>query len=143
MSGAMAALNNAMLRVLLDATSGNQGGDKFDILAFLNNATEYLKKVGHYIMLFAGVILIIVATVQIAKGLAGGGRGQVNWVMSIGCLLVGGILLFGGWNLMTSVARTGADTIAEMGGMSGIGDADSVAGGGGSDIGGGPLNSTQ
>ena len=136
MSGVMAAFNNAMMSVLLasDTSSSSSGG--FDILKFLNNATEYLKKVGHYIMLFAGVILIIVATVQIAKGLAGGGRGQVNWVMSIGCLLVGGILLFGGWNLMTSVAKTGADTLAEMGGMSGIGDADSLADGGGSDIGG-------
>lgn len=135
MSGVMTALNNAMMRVLLaaDPTGGNnQKSDGFDILKFLDNATNYLKEIGHYIMLFAGVILIIVATVQIAKGLAGGGRGQVNWVMSIACLLVGGILLFGGWNLMTSVARTGADTLAEMGGMGSIGggaDGASDAGG--------------
>lgn len=145
MSGVMTALNNAMMGVLLadpapttpDPSGG--GGTKsggFDILQFLDNATSYMKQIGHYIMLFAGVILIIVATVQIAKGLAGGGRGQVNWVMSIACLLVGGILLFGGWNLMTSVARTGADTLAEMGGMGSIGT--DVAGGAG-DGGGGQF----
>lgn len=132
MNSFIATANDLMMRVMLGATPGtNNGGGsgKFDIIKFLNNATEYLKQVGHYIMLLAGVILIIVAAVQIAKGLAGGGRGQVNWVMSIGCLLVGGIMLFGGWKLMSAVSKTGADTLAQMGGMEGIGDADSVENG--------------
>lgn len=86
-------------------------------------------------MVFAGIILVIVAVVQIAKGFASGGRGQVNWVMSLACLLVGGMLIFGGWNLATGIASIGADTIAEMGGieggigMSDDGTADKVGGG--------------
>lgn len=143
MSNIACTVNDAIMRVMLDAgnTGGTNGsgGDKFDIIKFLDNTAEYLKKVGHYIMVLAGVILVIVAVVQICKGLAGGGRGQVNWVMSIACLLVGGILIFGGWNLATSLARTGADTVAELGGMDGIGDADSIAGGA-SNAGGGPLD---
>lgn len=117
-----------MMNFMLSGGSGGGSGSggKFDIITFLDNSAGYLKKVGHYIMVLAGVILVIVAVVQIAKGLAGGGRGQVNWVMSITCLLVGGMLIFGGWNLATNLASMGADTINELGtgsaGQVGVGD---------------------
>lgn len=136
-TNAMFAVNNAMMRVLLDGAGGGggtEGGgtEKFDLITFLGNAANYLKDVGHYIMALAGVILVIVAVVQIAKGLAGGGRGQVNWVMSITCLLVGGMLIFGGWNLATGLASMGADTIEELGGGSLLGvDADGAGTNGG------------
>ena len=91
-----------------------EGEKKFDIIGFLVNTTGYVKNIGHYVMMLAGAILIIVAVIQIVKGLASGGRGQVNWVMSIACLLVGGLLLFGGWNLAASVAAIGADTMTEI-----------------------------
>ena len=128
-----------MMDILLSTGSTGDtggGGSKFDIITFLDNSAGYLKKVGHYIMVLAGVILVIVAVVQIAKGLAGGGRGQVNWVMSITCLLVGGMLIFGGWNLATNLASMGADTINELGtgsaGTVGVGaDGGSSAGGSG------------
>jgi len=99
---------NLLSRILMD------GG--FDLIAFFDNAAGYVQELGNYIMILAGVILIIVAVVQIAKGLAGGGRGQVNWVMSIACLLVGGMLVFGGWNLAASLAETGKETIETLGG---------------------------
>lgn len=136
MGSIMTAANNAMMNVfmnmtnvLMDETGG--GGGKFDIIAFLDNAAGYLKKIGHYVMVLAGVILVIVAVVQIAKGLAGGR--QVNWVMSIACLLVGGMLIFGGWNLATSIAQVGKDTIEELGGGQIGGAGGEVAEGGGQD----------
>jgi len=131
MGGLMKA-SMMMNNVLLDTTTttDTEGGG-FDILKFLNNTANYLKQVGHYIMVLAGVILVIVAVVQIAKGFASGGRGQVNWVMSIACLLVGGMLIFGGWNLATGIASMGADTIEQLGTGEGIGDADSIGGGAG------------
>lgn len=96
--------------------------DGFDILTFFENSTDYLQKIGFAVMMLVGVILVIVAVIQIAKGLAGGGKGQVNWVMSIMTLLVGGALMFGGWKLVTKVASAGADTINQLGG------GDSIAG---------------
>lgn len=118
--GAIAATaNDALMRVLL-AASGGSG--EFDIIKFLDNSAKYLKKIGHYAMILIGVVLIIVAVVQIAKGLAGGGRGQVNWVMSIACLLVGGMLIFGGWNLAAKVAKMGQGTLEQLGSGEGIGD---------------------
>lgn len=119
------AANNALMRVLLDGDASS-GGGSFDILKFLNNAANYLKQIGHYLMILAGVVLIIVSVIQIAKGLAGGGRGQVNWVMSIACLLVGGMLTFGGWKLATKVAKIGKNTIETVGTTDGIADLDAT-----------------
>ncbi len=119
MNSFIATANDFMMRVMLDGSSGG-GSGKFDRKKFFQNASDYLQDLAKYIMLFAGIILIIVAAIQIAKGFASGGRGQVNWVMTIGCLLVGGILAFGGFKLMATVAKTGADTLAELGGAGGI-----------------------
>ena len=87
----------------------------FDLITFLSNVTEYLQVIGKYLLFIIGIVMIIVAIYQIAKGLAGGGRGQVNWVSAIVCLLIGGALLAGGWSLATSLAATGANTIEELG----------------------------
>ena len=110
----MSFLNNALM--------------SFDILSFLSNATEFIKKIGGYVVILAGFVMIIIAVVQIAKGLASGGKGQVNWVMSIGCLLVGGALAFGGWNLVTALANGGQQTIADMGNGTGADAAQQQAG---------------
>lgn len=116
---------------MLDDTASEVAG--FDIIKFLQGAAGYMKNIGHYLMVLAGVILVIIAVVQIAKGLAGGGRGQVNWVMSIACLLVGGMLIFGGWNLATSLAKVGKDTMLSVAN----GEYSEVDANGGSDFGGG------
>ena len=99
----------AMAAPLLEPSGDTE--TTFDIITFLQNAAGYLKTIGHYLMILVGVILVIVAVIQIAKGFANGGRGQVNWVMSIACLLVGGLLIFGGWNAATMVASIGGGTI--------------------------------
>lgn len=124
-----------------DATTTTTTTGTFSIITFFQNTAAYLKNIGHYLMVLAGIILIIVAIIQIAKGLAGGGRGQVNWVMSIACLLVGGMLIFGGWNLATSVAKIGSDTLTELGGGS-LGTIDATADGGGTNVGSGFTKTT-
>ena len=95
-------------------STSSSSSDGFDLIAAMENAGGYLQKFGHYLMIIAGVILVIVAVVQIAKGLANGGRGQVNWVMSIACLLVGGMLLVGGWSMASAVAKIGNDTMNSL-----------------------------
>ena len=101
---------------LLDTTGGGNGGNGGntggkDVVKMAENAGYYIQDIVKYVIAIIGIILILVALVQIAKGLASGGKGQVNWVMSIGCLLVGGLLLFGGWNLLSNVSLIGADTV--------------------------------
>lgn len=103
----------AMLTAPAPTTSGSGG---FDIAHFLSNTAGYAKNIGNYVIMLAGVVLIIIGIIQIVKGLAGGGRGQVNWVMAIACLLVGGLLTFGGWNMAASIAKIGQGTVEEING---------------------------
>ncbi len=112
MSSVMTALNDVAVKFMLD--TGSSGGDKLDILKMMGNAGTYLKKFGNALMIIAGIVLVIIAVFQIVRGLAGGGRGQVNWVMSIACLLIGGMLLVGGWNMAAGFAAIGKDTVEEM-----------------------------
>ena len=100
--------------LLADDTSGDTGGK--DVAKMAENAGYYIQDIVKYVVAVIGIILIVVALVQIAKGLASGGKGQVNWVMSIGCLLVGGLLLFGGWNLLSKVSLVGRDTVETLAG---------------------------
>lgn len=103
---------------LLDTTGGggNNTNNGKDVAKMAENAGYYIQDIVKYVIAVIGIILILVALVQIAKGLASGGKGQVNWVMSIGCLLVGGLLLFGGWNLLSNVSLIGRDTVQTLAG---------------------------
>ena len=112
----MGTVVTSILPMLLadDTTSGDTGGK--DVAKMAENAGYYIQDIVKYVVAVIGIILIVVALVQIAKGLASGGKGQVNWVMSIGCLLVGGLLLFGGWNLLSKVSLVGRDTVETLAG---------------------------
>lgn len=96
-------------------TMGN--GSNWSVTNFLNNVNSQLRSWGGVIVAIIGVIMVIVAIWNIGKGLMGGGRGQVNWVLNIILFLVGGALAFtGGWGLVESIADGGASTLNELGG---------------------------
>lgn len=82
-----------------------------------NNISDTLKAIGSYVILILGVILIIVSIVQIAHGFLANGR--TAWIMTLGTLLYGGFLIFGGWADITGrFGRLGKDTVNQlMGGM--------------------------
>ena len=91
-------------------------GSNWSVTNFLNNVNSQLRSWGGVIVAIIGVIMVIVAIWNIGKGLMGGGRGQVNWVMNIILFLVGGALAFtGGWGLVESIADGGASTLNELG----------------------------
>jgi hypothetical protein len=79
--------------------------------AMLAGIIRFLQDIGGYVVIIAGIILMIVGVVQIVKGLAGGGKGQTNWVMSIGALVVGGALAFGGWSLVANLAESAGGAV--------------------------------
>jgi len=106
------AMKAAVLMAEGEETAAS-GGD-FKLTSLLKGGINFLQEIGGYIVVLAGVILLIVGIVQIVKGLAGGGKGQTNWVMSIGCLIVGGALMFGGWTLLTSLSKAGGGALQEM-----------------------------
>ena len=56
------------------------------------------------IAVIAGLIMMIAGIIKIAKGLMSHGQGQVNWVVNILLLVVGGLLVFGGFNAVSGFA---------------------------------------
>ena len=95
-------INNTMMGVLL-ATTGNTGGtaggNSSFITEFFNGVAKYVKAVGSYLVVLAGIALIIASVYMLAKAFIS--RGGTNWVVVIACLLTGGILAIGGWTMIT------------------------------------------
>lgn len=89
----------------------------WDLLSFFTNAKDYGTLVGGGLISLLGLIVVIVATVFIAKKFFGDGRGNdKSWVIIIIMMLVGGAMLFGGISLVTDIASGGQKTIEELGG---------------------------
>lgn len=73
------------------------GGSNF-VADTCNNIADFVKAVGSYIVLIVGIAAILAAVVQLVKAFISNGR--VNWVVIISCLLIGGLLTFGGWKIL-------------------------------------------
>lgn len=87
----------------------------FSISNFMGNAQNFALMVVRYLVVILGIVALGAGVFQIVKGFVSGGKGQVNWAMSIGCLLVGGALLAGGVSWVAGIAAGGKDEINNMG----------------------------
>ena len=88
----------------------------WDVGSFLQNLGNVLKTWGSYIVTIIGVIMVIAAAYQIAKGLISHGKTQTNWAVTILLLIIGGALMsIGGWDLLVNVAQGGKTTIENIG----------------------------
>lgn len=108
--------NDAMMRVLLDNTDGGNSGTGF-VAEFFNNIANYVKSVGSYVVVLAGIALIIVSVFMMVKAFAS--RGSANWLIIIACIVTGGILAIGGWSMVTgsgseTLGSVGKDTLDEL-----------------------------
>lgn len=93
----------------------------FDIGTLLQNATKTAKTWGGYLIVLAGVVLIIYAAVKIVSGLMSHGKQQISWPIVIVALLVGGAFSIGGLNFVSGIAEGGKKTIEDLGnGVGGI-----------------------
>jgi len=96
-----------MYNLLLD------GG--FSINTFMGNAQGFALMVVRYIIVILGIVAIGAGIFQIVKGFVSGGKGQVNWGMAVGCLLVGGALTAGGVAWVAKIAAGGMSEIDDAG----------------------------
>ena len=85
----------------------------FDIGKFFSNLTEKAKEWGGYFIAFLGLVLVIIGIVQIVKAFASHGRGQVNWLMTLGMILVGGFLLASSMGGVLNFANIGVKTLEQ------------------------------
>ena len=81
----------------------------------LKNSKTYAIGIGGGIITLSGVILMIVAGVQIATGLMSHGKKQTNWVIVIVMLIVGGIFTWGGFTQLAKIASGAQKTIEDLG----------------------------
>lgn len=95
------------------------GGGGWDLTTFLGNASDQLKVWGGLLMVLLGVVMVIVAVWQIAKGLISHGKTQTNWFVAIALLLLGGALASlggtGAWQWISGIAAGGKQTIDDLG----------------------------
>lgn len=105
----MNAINALFLKLMMT-------GSKWELDTFLKNLNNSLGKWGQAIVAIIGLVLIIIGVFKIAQGLMSGGRGQTNWVLSIGMILIGGILaLSTSFQLLKDIGKGANDTLNNMG----------------------------
>ena len=77
-----------------------------------NNATVW----GGLIIVILGVILIVLGAYRCFKNLKDHGKGQTSWAVAVACLVLGGVMAFGGWALFGGTIAAGlADTARNWG----------------------------
>ena len=101
----------------------------FDITKFGTNLYNKLREWGNILVIIIGVVMMIVAVWQIAKGLIQHGKAQVSWAVAIALLIIGGALASfgtagvanpdGAWKWLEGIAEGGKTTINELGGVGG------------------------
>lgn len=105
------ALN--MLTAYILATNNNGGSGS--ITNILKSASDTASTWGRYFLVVLGIVMVIYGVYQIGKGMMSGGRGQTNWVMAIGCLILGGALaVSGGWKFVVNIAQGSGNELNEM-----------------------------
>lgn len=117
--------------VLLEGEAADASGGGTFFGTICQNAADFMKALGSYIILGLGIILIIMAIYHIVKGFV---VTRANWAITIGCLLFGGILITCGWNIVTGdpFGAIGKSTLDEMmdGGPTAIGEFNGGSSGG-------------
>ena len=90
----------------------------FTINGFLTNLNTNFQTWAGLIVTILGAIIMLAGIWKIGKGFISD-RAQTNWPMAIGALILGGLLLVGGWGLLTSTSNDVATELNKMGGGTG------------------------
>lgn len=89
---------------------------------FLSNSATTLKEWANLGFTVIGIICLIVGIVMLVKGLMTHGRGQTNWIVVVGLILLGGALtVTGAYTWVQGIAQGGKETIDDLGGSAMIG----------------------
>ena len=87
----------------------------WDLSTFLKNATSTVTGWLQLIVILIGIIMIGIAIFKIASGLISHGKKQINWVVNIILLILGGAFAMGGFTWVRDIAKDQKDTIDDMG----------------------------
>ncbi|MEU3016588.1 hypothetical protein ABZ635_04225 [Nocardiopsis sp. NPDC007018] len=88
----------------------------WDLLSFLQSATSYVQGAGGALLVLMGTAGVVWGGVLLIKKLMASQQDQTSWVKIIALILIGGALMVGGFNLISSIAAGGKTTIEDLGG---------------------------
>lgn len=91
------------------------GVPMFSFTEFFRNAQTSLQNIGGAFITFLGLVMIVVAGWQAAKGLIGHGKVQTNWFVVVGLLLAGGLFMVGGIVWLTNLANNVGGAVQGLG----------------------------
>lgn len=108
-------LNMLTAYILATTNPTNNHGGSGSITNILKSASDTASTWGRYFLVVLGIVMVVYAVYQIGKGMMSGGRGQTNWAMAIGCLILGGALaVTGGWKFVVNIANGSGSELNEM-----------------------------
>lgn len=103
------------LNMLATYILADNNGGAGSITNILKSASDTASTWGRYFLVVLGIVMVVYAVYQIGKGMMSGGRGQTNWAMAIGCLVLGGALaVTGGWGFVVNIAQGSGNELNEM-----------------------------
>lgn len=103
------------LNMLATYILADNNGGAGSITNILKSASDTASTWGRYFLVVLGIVMVVYAVYQIGKGMMSGGRGQTNWAMAIGCLVLGGALaVTGGWGFVVNIAQGSGNELNMM-----------------------------
>lgn len=89
----------------------------WDFRTFLTNSATTLEAWANAGFIVIGIVCLVVGVVMLVKNLMMHGKGQSNWIVTIGLMLVGGVLVgSSAYNFIKDIAMSSKDTINDLGG---------------------------
>ncbi|ADK68926.2 MULTISPECIES: hypothetical protein [Gordonia] len=91
---------------------GSGGG--WDLVEFFTNGQDYAEKAGGAFLGVVGVVCLLFAAWKIFQKLTNE-QSRESWGKVAGLVLLGGVLLFGGYSMISDLAEGGKDTVDNFG----------------------------
>lgn len=112
-------MSNIETAMLLAQPSGNtggggSGGGGWDLVEFFTNGQNYAEKAGGAFLGLVGVFCLLFAAWKIFQKLTNE-QSRESWGKIAGLVLLGGVLLFGGYSMLSDLAEGGKDTVDNFG----------------------------
>ena len=87
---------------------------------FFDNSKNAIKSWGGSFIGVIGAFMLVAAAVLICKAFIQHGKGQTNWLMLLGMIIVGGCFFVGGFDIMDNLANVGKQTLNDLATGTGI-----------------------
>lgn len=106
--------------MILAQPSGNVGGtdsgsgEGWDLVEFFTNGQSYAEKAGGAFLGVVGVFCLLFASWKVFQKLTNE-QSRESWGKVVGLIGLGGVLLFGGYQMISDLAEGGKDTVDNFG----------------------------